>query len=147
RAFAATVDGLGKLVQMLGIPPQELWERVPGAPQQDVERWKATASQGDASANLAAMLDRQAADELPVSWPARKRATNRAPSTVAPSSAFAPSPCGTASGSGRYGRATSVHSATWSPRHSRLCSPTTAHRPPWPAPSTRRSVPPSVSAA
>ena len=30
RSFAATVDGLGKLAQMLGIPPEELWERVPG---------------------------------------------------------------------------------------------------------------------
>jgi hypothetical protein len=47
RAFSATVDALGKLVTMLGIPPQELWERVPGATQQDVERWKAAADKGD----------------------------------------------------------------------------------------------------
>ena len=59
RAFAATVDGLGKLATMLGIPAQELWERVPGATQQDVERWKATAASGDAFANLTALLDRQ----------------------------------------------------------------------------------------
>lgn len=60
RAFAATVDALGKLVQMLGIPPQELWERVPGATRQDVERWKAAAAQGDSFKVLSDMLERQA---------------------------------------------------------------------------------------
>lgn len=61
RAFSATVDALGKLVQMLGIPPQELWERVPGATSQDVERWKASAQQGDSFKVLADMLERQGA--------------------------------------------------------------------------------------
>lgn len=65
RSFAATVDALGKLVTMLGIPPQELWERVPGATQQDVERWKAAASSGDSMAFLADMLDRQAGQVEP----------------------------------------------------------------------------------
>jgi hypothetical protein len=60
RAFAATVDALGKMAQMLGIPQQELWERVPGATQADVERWKATAAKGDALSNLTSLLDRQA---------------------------------------------------------------------------------------
>lgn len=60
RAFGAVVDGLGKLVQMLGIPAEELWERVPGATQEDVERWRARAQEGDALGNLAAMLERQA---------------------------------------------------------------------------------------
>jgi hypothetical protein len=60
RAFAATVDALGKLVQMLGIPPQELWERVPGATRQDVARWKAAAERGDSFAFLSDMLERQA---------------------------------------------------------------------------------------
>lgn len=61
RAFSATVDALGKLVAMLGIPPQELWERVPGATQQDVEQWKATAASGDSMAFYAELLERQAA--------------------------------------------------------------------------------------
>ncbi len=65
RAFAATVDALGKLTQMLGIPPQELWERVPGATQQDVERWKATAETSDAFRGLADLLERQAAGAVP----------------------------------------------------------------------------------
>jgi hypothetical protein len=60
RAFAATVDALGKLVQMLGIPPQELWERVPGATRQDVERWKKAAKEGDSFAFLGDLLERQA---------------------------------------------------------------------------------------
>lgn len=64
RAFAATIDGLGKLSQMLGIPPQELWERVPGATRQDVERWKAAAQSGDSFSLLADMLERQGGDEL-----------------------------------------------------------------------------------
>jgi hypothetical protein len=61
RSFSATVDALGKLVQMLNIPPQALWERVPGATQQDIRRWEAMAAQGDSFAFLADMLDRQAA--------------------------------------------------------------------------------------
>jgi hypothetical protein len=65
RAFAATVDGLGKLASMLQIPVQELWERVPGVTQADVERWKATAAQGDSFAQLTSVLDRQAASLAP----------------------------------------------------------------------------------
>jgi Phage portal protein, SPP1 Gp6-like len=41
RSFAAVVDALGKLATSLGVPPEELWERVPGVTQADVERWKA----------------------------------------------------------------------------------------------------------
>jgi len=61
RAFSATVDALGKLSQMLGVPPQELWERIPGVTRQDVERWKATAERGDAFSDLVSVLERQSA--------------------------------------------------------------------------------------
>jgi hypothetical protein len=44
RALASTVDALGKMAQMLNIPPQMLWERIPGWTQQDVERAKAMAA-------------------------------------------------------------------------------------------------------
>jgi len=44
RALASTVDALGKMAQMLSIPPQMLWERIPGWTQQDVERAKAMAA-------------------------------------------------------------------------------------------------------
>lgn len=59
RALASTVDALGKLTQMLGVPAQELWERVPGVTQTDVTRWKASAKEADAMEQLNAMLDRQ----------------------------------------------------------------------------------------
>ncbi|HYH54016.1 MAG TPA: phage portal protein [Solirubrobacterales bacterium] len=62
RAFAATVDGLGKLAQMLNVPPEELWERIPGVTKDDVDRWKKTAQSGSAFGDLAALLDRQAGD-------------------------------------------------------------------------------------
>ena len=61
RALSATVDALGKMASMLGVPVEELWERIPGVTQQDVERWKATLAAGDPLTNLTSMLDRQSA--------------------------------------------------------------------------------------
>lgn len=59
RALAQTVDALGKLSQMLQVPPQELWEKIPGVTQTDITRWKATAAQADAFSQLNQMLERQ----------------------------------------------------------------------------------------
>lgn len=59
RAFAATVDGLGKLSQMLGVPATELWAMVPGITADQVDRWKAAATSSDALAMLDQMLERQ----------------------------------------------------------------------------------------
>jgi len=53
------VDALGKLMQMLQVPPQVLWERIPGVTQQDVKRWLAAAAQADPMAQLNAMVERQ----------------------------------------------------------------------------------------
>lgn len=56
RSMAQMADALGKLVQMLGIPPEELWERVPGVSQQEIERWReaaADARQRDPLADIA----------------------------------------------------------------------------------------------
>jgi hypothetical protein len=65
RSLAQTVDALGKLVTMLGVPPQELWEKIPGVTQTDVERWKATAEQGDSMGRLNGIIEKQmAAPEL-----------------------------------------------------------------------------------
>lgn len=44
RSLAQTADALGKLVQMLGVPDQELWEMIPGVTQQEITRWKAAAA-------------------------------------------------------------------------------------------------------
>ena len=68
RTFAATVDGLGKLATMLGVPAQELWTRIPGVTQQDVQAWQAAAEQGGAFAQLQALLEKQS--QVPVPAPA-----------------------------------------------------------------------------
>lgn len=70
RALAATVDALGKLSQMLGVPQQELWEKIPGVTQTDVARWRSSAAQADAFTQLNQMLERQmapAVDDRPES--------------------------------------------------------------------------------
>ncbi|EFE65763.1 conserved hypothetical protein [Streptomyces viridosporus ATCC 14672] len=59
RSLAQTVDALGKLVTMLGVPPQELWEKIPGVTQTDVERWKTTAEQGDSLGRLNGIIEKQ----------------------------------------------------------------------------------------
>lgn len=69
RSLAQVADALGKLVQMLGVPPEELWEKIPGTTQQEIERWRARAAEGDSLANLSAILDRQAAEAVPSGGP------------------------------------------------------------------------------
>jgi len=56
RSLAQTADALGKLAQMLGVPPQALWERIPGVTQQDLEAWKTLAEEADPFGALAAQL-------------------------------------------------------------------------------------------
>jgi hypothetical protein len=58
RNYAATVDALGKLTQMLGVPATELWEKVPGVTADDVARWRKAASSAGALAELNEMLER-----------------------------------------------------------------------------------------
>lgn len=60
RAFAATVDALGKMGQMLGVPQEALWERIPGVTRQDIEQWRSLAGEGDAFSDLTELLSRQA---------------------------------------------------------------------------------------
>jgi hypothetical protein len=65
RSLAQTVDALGKLVQMLGVPPEVLWEKIPGVTQTDVKRWQDAAEKGDAIAQLDGMIDRQMSPAVP----------------------------------------------------------------------------------
>lgn len=65
RSLAQTADALGKIAQMLGVPPAELWEMLPGVSQQQVERWRAAAAEGNAFAQLNSLLERQTADLAP----------------------------------------------------------------------------------
>jgi hypothetical protein len=60
RALASTVDALGKMAQMLAVPVEELWEKIPGITDTDVMRWKA-ARAADPLAEIAATITRQAA--------------------------------------------------------------------------------------
>lgn len=41
--IGAAADALGKFAQSLEIPPQALWDKVPGTTQEEVKRWKAEA--------------------------------------------------------------------------------------------------------
>ena len=50
RSFAATIDALGKAAQMLGVPPEELWRRIPGVTADDVEAWQAARAMAEAQA-------------------------------------------------------------------------------------------------
>jgi hypothetical protein len=44
RSIAQQVDALGKLATMLGVPPEALWEQVPGVTRTDLELWRAEAA-------------------------------------------------------------------------------------------------------
>lgn len=61
RAFGAVIDGLGKVAQMLNVPPEMLWDRIPGVTRQDVERWRARAAEGDSIGQLTNLLNSQGA--------------------------------------------------------------------------------------
>lgn len=69
RSMSQMADALGKLATMLGVPPQELWEKIPGVSQQEVDRWKEAAKEGDALGNLRTLLDRQAGTFAPEAAP------------------------------------------------------------------------------
>lgn len=65
RSLASTVDALGKMAQMLMVPAEELWSRIPGVTDQDVERWKETAGRADGLGALVAELQRQGTPGTP----------------------------------------------------------------------------------
>jgi hypothetical protein len=56
RSLAQAADGLGKLAQMLGVPPELLWEKIPGFTQQDVDTAKAIVAEGGGMDALLASL-------------------------------------------------------------------------------------------
>lgn len=60
RSFAQTVDGLGKIAQMLQVPVEGLWERIPGVTDDDITYWKSLRAQ-DPLAELTAEITRQSA--------------------------------------------------------------------------------------
>jgi hypothetical protein len=46
RSLGQVADALGKLAEMLHVPAEMLWEKIPGWTDQDVDRAKALAEQG-----------------------------------------------------------------------------------------------------
>lgn len=61
RSLAQAADALGKLAQMLNVPVQVLWEKIPGFTEQDIERAKSLI-ESDALNQLFTELDRQQMD-------------------------------------------------------------------------------------
>jgi hypothetical protein len=104
RAFAATIDGLGKAAQMLGVPVEELWRFIPGATADDVNAWLEARQEEQAQAAIqqalqfavqsAAQQTPGAAGALPPgSAPPPQPAVPPMP-TVAPGTLPAPAPPG-----------------------------------------------------
>lgn len=79
RAFGAVVDGLGKLAAQLQIPPEALWEKIPGTTRQEIRHWKTLRDQGDQLGQLTGMLDQQAA---PPAIPAAGTGETRTPTGI-----------------------------------------------------------------
>lgn len=65
RSLASTVDALGKMASMLMVPVEELWERIPGVTDQDVERWREAAGRADGLRALAEALTSQREPAVP----------------------------------------------------------------------------------
>lgn len=59
RSLASTVDALGKMVKMLGVPPEETWPMIPGVTQQTAARWLEKRREGDPFVQMMAELERQ----------------------------------------------------------------------------------------
>lgn len=60
RALASAVDAWGKAVQMLGVPPEGTWDRIPGVDTTDVESWRNLRRSADPFAASLDELARQA---------------------------------------------------------------------------------------
>jgi hypothetical protein len=45
RSLAQVADAWGKIATMLMVPPEALWERLPGVTEQDIARWKVMAAE------------------------------------------------------------------------------------------------------
>lgn len=65
RSLAQTVDALGKMAQMLQVPVEALWEKVPGVTDQDVTYWKSLRDSGDVLGGLVTELQRQTGADNP----------------------------------------------------------------------------------
>jgi hypothetical protein len=69
RAFGATIDGLTKIAQMLGVPAEELWARIPGATADDVASWQLAAQREKAQELVQQIAAQQAGAAVPGAVP------------------------------------------------------------------------------
>ncbi len=65
RAFGAVIDALGKMAQMLQVPPRALWEKIPGVTKQEIDAWEEQFDQGDSIARMNELLEGQAGGGAP----------------------------------------------------------------------------------
>lgn len=65
RSLESVAKALSILVTDLKVPAEELWDKIPTATAQDVERWKAAAAKPDTAALLAEALTRGAESAVP----------------------------------------------------------------------------------
>jgi hypothetical protein len=64
RSLNEAATAFGALVRDLGVPPRELWKRIPGISQHEIEAWIAAAdADPDPFTDLERMLDRQASGQ------------------------------------------------------------------------------------
>lgn len=56
RSLAQVADALGKLAQLLDVPPRALWERIPGVTETDIQRWELLAEERDALGEIGQLL-------------------------------------------------------------------------------------------
>lgn len=70
RSMAQIADALGKLATLLEIPPDALWERIPGVTDQDIALWREMRAERNPMAELAAMMGQPVAGERPAPEPA-----------------------------------------------------------------------------
>ncbi|WVX87854.1 portal protein [Arthrobacter phage Berrie] len=59
RSLAQTVDALGKIAQMLQVPVEALWEKIPGITETDVAYWKSIKDETDLLGGIVAEMQRQ----------------------------------------------------------------------------------------
>jgi hypothetical protein len=59
RSLAQVADALGKIASQLQVPPEALWEMIPGVDATMVQRWRSLREEADAFAGLRDVLDRQ----------------------------------------------------------------------------------------
>jgi hypothetical protein len=90
RSFAATIDGLTKAAQMLGVPVEELWRRIPGVTADDINSWLIAKQRADAQATIDAA--RQQASALQSVQAQAQAAAGETPPALPAGNGSAPQP-------------------------------------------------------